>query len=169
MLSLQDTGLCILSDCPLSRAGMCKHVLTDPHHRSPSKDGTLNQCCFNVGPLSATLGQHQNNIGSMAHVCWSPPSCTRRQQPGHNPHPSKHGTLTQCWFNVGPASQTLVQQWTSIGSMSRAHWDAPSTNDLSKLIKCNIRLQSTATQHQVNSSCWSLIYLTLKTVVNIVD
>ena len=31
---------------------------------------TLNICCFNVGPASQTVGQHENNIGSMACVCW---------------------------------------------------------------------------------------------------
>ena len=25
------------------------------------------------------------------------------------PDPSKHGTLSQCWFNVGPPSTTLAQ------------------------------------------------------------
>ena len=27
--------------------------------------------------------------------------------------PSKHETLTRCWFNVGPASQTLAQHQTN--------------------------------------------------------
>ena len=31
--------------------------------------------------------------------------------------PSKHGILTQCCFNVGPASQTLAQHKASIGAM----------------------------------------------------
>ena len=35
-----------------------------------SKHGTLTQCCFNVGPASATLIEHWNNIGSMYRVCW---------------------------------------------------------------------------------------------------
>ena len=33
--------------------------------------------------------------------------------------PSKHETLNQCLFNVGPASQTLVQHWINIGTFSR--------------------------------------------------
>ena len=33
--------------------------------------------------------------------------------------PSKHKTLTQCWFNVGPLSTTVAQPQTSIGWMSR--------------------------------------------------
>ena len=32
------------------------------------------------------------------------------------PPPIKHETLTQCWFNIGPASPTLRQHETSIGS-----------------------------------------------------
>ena len=34
-----------------------------------SKHDTLTQCCFNVGPASATLIEHWNNIGSMYRVC----------------------------------------------------------------------------------------------------
>ena len=36
--------------------------------------------------------------------------------------PSKHDTLNQCWFNVGPASATLAQHYSSIGSMCRVFW-----------------------------------------------
>ena len=36
----------------------------------PSKHETLTQCCFDVGPTSKTVGQHQSNIGSMSRVCW---------------------------------------------------------------------------------------------------
>ena len=36
----------------------------------PSKHKALSQCCFNVGPTSKTVGQHQNNIGLMPRVCW---------------------------------------------------------------------------------------------------
>ena len=32
---------------------------------------------------------------------------------------SKHQALSHCWFNVGPASQTLDQHWTNNGSMPR--------------------------------------------------
>ena len=31
----------------------------------------------------------------------------------------KHGTITQCCFNVGPASKTVDQLWNSIGWMPR--------------------------------------------------
>ena len=33
-------------------------------------------------------------------------------------NPSKHYTLNQCWFNAGPASQTLDQHQNNIGSTS---------------------------------------------------
>ena len=33
-----------------------------------SKDKALNQCCFNVGPVSQTIGQHWNKIGSTPYV-----------------------------------------------------------------------------------------------------
>ena len=37
-------------------------------------------------------------------------------------HSSKHDTLTQCWTNVGPASQTVAKHWSNIGTMSRVFW-----------------------------------------------
>ena len=36
---------------------------------SPCKHDSLKQCCFNVGPHSATLDQQQNNIGLMYRAC----------------------------------------------------------------------------------------------------
>ena len=35
-----------------------------------------------------------------------------------HPHPAiKHNTFSQCWHNVGPASQTVGQHYTSISSV----------------------------------------------------
>ena len=47
-----------------------QHTLRNNHHWTvayltkclPSRQQTLNQCCFNVGPTSSTLTQHQANI-----------------------------------------------------------------------------------------------------------
>ena len=43
------------------------------HHElsrgTSSKPETLNQCWFNVGPASKTVGQHQTNIGSTSNAC----------------------------------------------------------------------------------------------------
>ena len=36
---------------------------------------------------------------------------------------SKHETLNQCWFNVGPPSTTWTIYWPNFGSMSRICWD----------------------------------------------
>ena len=33
------------------------------------------------------------------------------------PPPREHETVTRCWFNAGPPSTQLGQQWTNIGSM----------------------------------------------------
>ena len=33
-------------------------------------------------------------------------------------NPSKPETLTHCWFNVGPASEAVVQHQTNTGSMA---------------------------------------------------
>ena len=35
---------------------------------------------------------------------------------------SKHDTLNQCWFDIGPSSATLAQHQTSIVSMCRVCW-----------------------------------------------
>ena len=40
-----------------------------------------------------------------------------------DPQPSKHKALNQCWFYAGPASQTVGQNWTSIGSLSCVCWE----------------------------------------------
>ena len=39
------------------------------------------------------------------------------------PIPGKHETSTQCWTNVGPASWTVAQHWTNIGSMFPVCWE----------------------------------------------
>ena len=40
--------------------------------------------------------------------------------------PQQTQTFTQCWFNVGPASTTLFQHWTSLGWMSHICRDSHS-------------------------------------------
>ena len=45
-------------------------LMWSPQPALPSKTVTLNQCCFNVGPTSKTVGQHWKNIGSISRVCW---------------------------------------------------------------------------------------------------
>ena len=72
-----------------------------------SKNKTLNQCCFNVGPLSTTLRQHWLNASWLLGI-----------------HVSKHKTFTKWWLNVScfPGcdimSQMFDQHYTRIGSMS---------------------------------------------------
>ena len=66
----------------------------------------------NVGPSSQTVAQHYFTIGSMYHVY--PSSGIFRHTP------SKHKTLRQCCFNVGPI---LKQHWRNVscllGSVTR--------------------------------------------------
>ena len=38
------------------------------HYENTSKHETLSQCCFNVGPASKTVGQHQNIIGTTVRI-----------------------------------------------------------------------------------------------------
>ena len=42
---------------------------------APKKHGTWIQCCFAVGPPSATVAQQQNNIGLSFPACWECASC----------------------------------------------------------------------------------------------
>ena len=41
---------------------------------------------------------------------------------------NKHKTLTQCWFDVGSTSWTLVQHQINIGSMSGFYWESSKHN-----------------------------------------
>ena len=41
--------------------------------------------------------------------------------------PSKHEALNQCWFDAGPAWQTVGQHWNSIGSTSSVCWECWQT------------------------------------------
>ena len=34
------------------------------------------QCCFDVGPASTTLAQHQNNMRSVSNIRWAPTTST---------------------------------------------------------------------------------------------
>ena len=60
-------------------------------------------------------------------VYWNPCSRSRGTNPDEHSKesgeliqiPSKHDTLTQCRFNVGPSFPTLAQHWTHIGLTSR--------------------------------------------------
>ena len=43
----------------------------------------------------------------------------------------RHKTLNQCWFNVGPASQTVDEHYTNIDSTSCVRWVNPKKiNDI---------------------------------------
>ena len=71
----------------------------------PSKQETLNQSCFNVGPSTATLAQQWARV---AHT-WQ--TRNMRSWPNIQPDlhiPSKQETSNQCCFNVGPPSRTLA-------------------------------------------------------------
>ena len=47
----------------------------------------------------------------------------RWRLPLPDPQHSKHELLNQCWFYAGLASQTVGQNWPSIGSTSRVWWE----------------------------------------------
>ena len=53
---------------------------------------------------------------------------------------SKHGTLPMCYFNAGPASQTMGQHWPNTRSMSRVCWGADLfTNLATRHVPANCR------------------------------
>ena len=61
-------------------------------------------------------------VGSARSV-YSPSPCKPRTQAHQHYIPSKHQTSNQCWFDVGPASWTLAQHQTSIGTTCFFSWD----------------------------------------------
>ena len=67
----------------------------------------------NFGPASQTVAQHYISIWSMYRVIWC---FWRRDVKGHqyNAAVRKHGTITQCCLNDGPASKTVCQHWNSM-------------------------------------------------------
>ena len=64
---------------------------------TPGEHKNICMTLYNVGPTSKTLGRRCINVIQMCCVCWA------------GELPLKHSTFVQCWFNVGPALQTLVQ------------------------------------------------------------
>ena len=71
----------------------------------------------NVGPASQTMAQPYVSIGPMYRVIWCFWRRDEKRHPHNNAAVRKHGTITQCCFNVGPASKTVGQHWNSIGWM----------------------------------------------------
>ena len=73
----------------------------------------------NVGPASQTVAQHYTI--SIRPIMW----CFWRRDGKRHPHSHrhaavrKHGTITQCCFNAGPAWKPVGQHWNSIGWMPR--------------------------------------------------
>ena len=81
---------------------------------SPSKRETLNQCWFNVGPSSTTLGQHQIKIGSASPVCWIPVQRLRRWP-----------AFTQCWHlpsrpTISPSVSLVFESLWELGTFLNA-------------------------------------------------
>ena len=45
-------------------------------YTDPSKHEASTQCWLNIGPPSASLGQHKTSIGLTTHICWVRPTCS---------------------------------------------------------------------------------------------
>ena len=72
--------------------------------------------------------------------------------------PGKREMLTQCWGNVGPASQTVGQHCHSIGLTWRVCWDATDCVDL-------LALQWTfSSERNVSWICATFMHCDLNTV-----
>ena len=71
---MRSDHLCFRAARTLSRGEIWQNVAlissAIKSNREPSKQETLNQCWFNVGPESETMGQHYISIGSTSRVCW---------------------------------------------------------------------------------------------------
>ena len=63
----------------------------------------------------------------------------------------KHQTLTQCWFNAGPASETMAQHWTRIESM-------PCVRGKVKAVKLWTNLEKRCWCLQCASGSWQTGY-----------
>ena len=94
-------------------------------------------------------------------------------------HPSKHETLTQCCFNVGPPSLTSAQHYNNIGSTPRVCWDsgyalhvsqksrarAETKEYIYSLLKLVITLQKAYNNNAwllTNTRCWDHTTLTCR-------
>ena len=81
---------------------------------------------FNINSLwvkeSSTVSARQTHRHKI-YVIRVPWWHRKRRPPQWGPIPRKHETLSRCWFNAGPPSQTVVQQWVNIGSTPRVYWE----------------------------------------------
>ena len=64
-----------------------------------------------VSDVGPTAAQHWFNVS-----CLQGRRCLKRSLI-RGRAPSKDGTLSMCWFNVGPSSATLAQQWKNTRAM----------------------------------------------------
>ena len=93
---------------------------------SRAQNETVAQCWANVGPTFTTSTQHQPSIGLMSHIYWEVVFLCRWRSGDEGGclqgfwsilsacrlirlH-SKRETLSPCWLNSGPASQTVDRQ-----------------------------------------------------------
>ena len=79
------------------------------------------QCCVYAGPVSRTLEQHLNSIGSTLPLCWVwSPKTMQWWIYGRVP---KTWHVCRYWPDSGPASQTMGQLQSNIGSMFQVCMD----------------------------------------------
>ena len=76
-------------------------------HQTRDIGPMLCQCRSAVYDVGPTLNQHWFNVSCLWYSI-----------------PSKHDTLTQCRFNVGPPSAMVVEHWNNIESMYSVCWVA---------------------------------------------
>ena len=86
---------------------------------SSIRSGSVNETMSVIrGPND--LHPHLIHAGRAERAAVIPPSGPTCCEINNNADPSLNDTLSPCWFNDGPASVTLVQQLTNIGSIYRA-------------------------------------------------
>ena len=118
----------------------------------PSKHDTLGgQYCNNVGPSSATMAQHYNNIGWTLHVCW----VTGVRECGSSTHNADSNLYmeldmmqsgSQCYLIAGLKSQTCIfMVWVSEYCFTGIPWELHGIF----LLLCSIWRKINAEQNKI--------------------
>ena len=90
-------------------------VTKAPHNTDFHVDGEETLFVFFKPPRPGTEPRTLAWKEAVLTTSLGPPPIATEGNP--KPGPSKHETLNQCWFNVGPESETMGQQWINIFSI----------------------------------------------------
>ena len=112
-------------------------------HSNTPANTNADQWCFDVGPQSTTLAQHENNIGKTSRVCWDRAGISDwhcRWLNRSTMSPMKHHTMP-CLFYPG----------MDVASVSLCNHNTSDT-DISISSYCLLALQNRINQHPIQVS-----------------